>query len=203
MSFLPVDIQGLVVGWLGAREQCVLIRKCEWDIRCLVPHTKYVEENLGMYTTKMVGWVLKNMKVDPGAGNNAALWWALENNHVSKIKMLLADPRVDPGAQENGALCFASIHGCTEVVGVLLADPRVDPSAQQNAAVWLASKNGHFHVVKLLLADSRVDPGANKNIAYRESCTTYPRVGVLLKTHPRVIEEAERDNAWRRYRYWR
>jgi len=118
---LSTDVQGCVAGYLEVKEQCVLIEKCGWSERCLMPCAKYVEKHLGEYTPDIVKWVLENM-----------------------------GGRVDPSANDNYATKVASENGHAEVVGLLLADPRVDPSAENNYAIRVASEKGHVEVVALL-----------------------------------------------------
>ena len=100
---------------------------------------------------EVVKLLLKDSRVDPGAGNNYAIILASEYGHVEVVKLLLKDSRVGPTAAGNYAIRLASENGHVEVVKILLADSRVDPSADNNYAIRSASEYGHIEVVKILL----------------------------------------------------
>jgi len=152
MGSLSRDVQGVVAGYLGARDHCVLIEECGWSERCVVSSAKYVEKHLREYTPEIVKWVLENMggRVDPGAEDNWAIKLASRNGHAEVVRLLLADPRVDPSAEDNWAIKLASYHGHVEVVRMLLVDPRVDPSAEDNWAIQMALRCGHTEVAEVL-----------------------------------------------------
>jgi ankyrin repeat protein len=107
--------------------------------------------------------LLADPRVDPSAGDNAAIREASAKGHLSVVERLLADPRVDPSAHDNAAIREASANGHISIVERLLADRRVDPSSRDNNAIREASKNGHLAVVERLLADPRVNPSALGN----------------------------------------
>jgi len=90
-------------------------------------------------------------------GDNWPIRYAVDNNRLEIVKLLLADKRVDPTIWDNYVIGCASKYGHTEVVKLLLADPRVNPGDCENNAFTHASEYGHVEIVKLLLNDSRVD----------------------------------------------
>jgi len=152
MGSLSADVQGVIAGYLRARDHCALIEECGWSERCVVSSAKYVEKHLREYTPEIVKWVLENMggRVDPGAEDNWAIKLASRNGHAEVVRLLLADPRVDPSAEDNWAIKLASYHGHVEVVRMLLVDPRVDPSAEDNWAIQMALRCGHTEVAEVL-----------------------------------------------------
>jgi hypothetical protein len=111
--------------------------------------------------------LLQDLRVDPSAHNNFAIWMAACGGHLKVVERLLQDLRVDPSARDNYAILLAAENGHLAVVERLLQDKRVDPSAENNYAIRLAAYNGHIKVVERLLQDERVDPLNYNNYTVR------------------------------------
>ena len=69
---------------------------------------------------------LADERINPGAENNLAFFWASYYGHHKVVRLLLADPRVDLTAQDNYAIEKAREKDNYEVLILLLADSRVD-----------------------------------------------------------------------------
>jgi hypothetical protein len=68
-----------------------------------------------------VGFLLGDPRVDPAAGNDAALLAAAEGGHEAVAALLVADPRVDPVVLDQPR--FAALRASPPVVGGLAARP--------------------------------------------------------------------------------
>jgi len=84
--------------------------------------------------------LLRDPRVDPGAGDNRAIYVASEGGYLGTVYRLLADSRVDPSAGHNVALREASRNGHVVVVDRLLQDARVDAAAGTTAPSTLPAK---------------------------------------------------------------
>lgn len=67
--------------------------------------------------------MLKDKRVDPSAGGNAAIQMAAMNGHVKVVERLLLDERVDPS--DGSAIYYAEINKQLKIIEILLKDPRV------------------------------------------------------------------------------
>ena len=89
---------------------------------------------------------------------NKAFLWAVENEYIRLIKILLEDPKVDPASNYNWPIQLASLNGSLEVVKLLLSLPEevgIDPSADDNYAIQMASRAGHLDVVNCFYLSPR------------------------------------------------
>ncbi len=86
--------------------------------------------------TSIVDLLLKDPRVDPRAGNSAALRYAAEKGRYDVVQLLLADPRVDPTAENNEALRLARMYSHRDVVNLLVQDERVKRSMKRIRRVY-------------------------------------------------------------------
>jgi hypothetical protein len=70
--------------------------------------------------------LLKEVRVDPTAQENAALKAACSNGHELVIALLLKDGRVNPSFKDNEPVKLALEKGHDEIVKMLLAHPKID-----------------------------------------------------------------------------
>ena len=92
-------------------------------------------------------------------------YYAIEENNIKKVSLLLKDESVKPHAEANWAIASASYDGFFKIFKLLLNDSRVDPSDGGNFAFRQSVKNTHVCIFKLLLNDERVNPSDNNNNA--------------------------------------
>jgi hypothetical protein len=79
--------------------------------------------------TKAVRFILKNLSIDPGANDNAALFAAYFNDKLGALQLLLHDNRVDP----NSICDCVTLRDHPAALRILLRDPRVDLHKVQQA----------------------------------------------------------------------
>jgi ankyrin repeat protein len=85
-------------------------------------------------STELMHKILAIPFVDPTFNHSAPLRFAVDNERIVVVEMLLLDKRADPTALNSYSLRVAAKYGKDRVVSLLLDDGRADPSALQSYA---------------------------------------------------------------------
>ncbi|KAJ7577665.1 hypothetical protein C8J56DRAFT_1113066 [Mycena floridula] len=109
--------------------------------------------------------------VDPNSYDddcNSPLYYAIDNNRVDNVRILLRLPNIDLGPFQpplyrvhlDSPLKFAAERGYVDIVDLLLKYPDIDPNWKGAGYTPLAYAimRGHFEVVNLLLQHSDIQP---------------------------------------------
>ena len=75
--------------------------------------------------TKIVKFLLKDIRVNPSVMNNSPIIFAASNGHLHTMNELFMDPRVDPSDNDNKAFIKALENEHAGIVMTLLKDIRV------------------------------------------------------------------------------
>jgi hypothetical protein len=134
-----------------------------------------------------------NTILKTGINCDACLKYAVENNKVQAVKIMMRYPQINPRFQNNYLIKSACADGYSEIVEILLKDPRTNPAAENNYCISWAARRANVDVVKLLLEDPRVYPCGKgpddaidrvnrrlSEITYRDKWKNYEIIAELL-----------------------
>ncbi|MEM3858771.1 MAG: ankyrin repeat domain-containing protein [Candidatus Micrarchaeaceae archaeon] len=134
--------------------------------------------------------LLNNFKFNPGDLDQAALYYAVENNKVDIVKLLLTLEGIDPAINNQDIFNGACINGQYEIVELFLSDNRIDPLYEDCKALQLACRYGHKNVIMLFLSK-------NLAICYDKCLMTAIKFGYynLISLFVANVDKLTLDNA--------
>ncbi|KAI9334953.1 hypothetical protein BDR26DRAFT_920701 [Obelidium mucronatum] len=140
---------------------------------------------------EVVRLLLTDGRIDPSANENAAVVFAVQNQSLELLRLLLANPRVvDPFENENGSrvIQIAVKSRNLEILNELLLDDRLNPetSTWKQAMRWAAT-GSDVSIMKRLLSDFRVDP---LHLILQANVDWFLEVADILSQDPRLNANA-------------
>lgn len=131
----------------------------DYRVHTNIDYHKFIPKIISENNLNTIELIFQHPYVNPNMYLNSTdispFVYAVVNNSLKIVKMLLKNNRVNPGGYENTALRKACKCGHTEIVKLLLEDTRVNPEDYYNDAINSATDNNHIEIVKLLIP--RVD----------------------------------------------
>jgi hypothetical protein len=113
--------------------------------------------------------------------------WAVENNDVDSVLLLLTEPFIDPSLNLNLAIRKSANYNNVEMFEILLNDHRVDPTDSDNFAFRVAVQKGHFDIFKLLINHEKIKPLLKTNNSRISNRQTF--FMAAQKNHLSIIKE--------------
>ncbi|KAJ3227971.1 hypothetical protein HK099_007840 [Clydaea vesicula] len=95
-------------------------------------------------------------RVNPSAGDFLSFKWAVLNQNLHMVKVLLMDFRVNPTTDKNYPIRIASQLGNENIVKTLLQDSRVNPSVRKFQSYKWAFERNNLKILDYLMSDYRV-----------------------------------------------
>ncbi len=142
---------------------------------------KYVKLN----RMDLVLIITKDYIFDPEYDNSMALIFAISNNNIKMVKLLLNMKGINPSCKDNFPIKMASELGYKKITKILLSDNRIDPTAGgSNLPLRLSSEKKHKKIIKLLLSDYRVKMCY---IRFRNNCLKWLGNSMTDNKHPHKV----------------
>ncbi|KAI8892359.1 hypothetical protein BC833DRAFT_376548 [Globomyces pollinis-pini] len=159
---LPTELICSIVSYLKLSDFLSVSRSSK-KLNCITFRFKQLQE---LYNSKALfkkPALFKQYLMLDSFDYHEALQFAINNEHLAIVKLLLIYSDVDPSAHNNAYLVKTIHLGYVDIFKLLVNDSRVDPSTNNNVLIRLACTYGNADIVTTLLVDERVDPSAVNN----------------------------------------